>query len=169
MTISLNAVITLQLTRRCFLVSGILFSFLAVQAQNVTPAIVEAFNYSYGRNGVYVDMSIGELAITTIGSSENIITQGFLQPIDIEQPCDVPVLVSYPNPVVDKVTIEAAECDVYVAYVETYDLFGKSVLVADARQNTIDLTSIGVGVYLLRVYANNAQLLGTIKIIKITA
>jgi type IX secretion system substrate protein len=168
MTISLNAVITLQLTRRCLLVSGILFSFFAIHAQNVTPAVAEAFNYSYGRNGVYVDMSIGELAIATIGSPQNIITQGFLQPIDIEQPCDIPVLVSYPNPVVDKVTIEATECDVYVAYVETYDLFGKSVLVANARENTIDLTSIGVGVYLLRVYANNAQLLGTIKIIKIT-
>lgn len=147
---------------------GIVCSFFTIQAQNITPAITEAFIYSYGRDGMYVDMSIGELAISTIGSSENIITQGFLQPINIEQPCDVPVLVFYPNPVVDKVTIEAADCDVYVAYVEAYDLFGKSVLVADARENTIDLTSIGVGFYLLRVYANNAQLLGTIKLIKIT-
>jgi Secretion system C-terminal sorting domain len=168
MTSNLNTVIILQYARKCFLVAGILFSFLALQAQNITPALAEAFNYSYGRNGVYVDMSIGELAITTIGSSKNIITQGFLQPIDIEQPCNIPVLVSYPNPVVDKVTIEAADCDVYVAYVEAYDLFGKSVLVANAKQNMIDLTSIGVGVYLLRVFANNAQLLGTIKIIKIT-
>jgi hypothetical protein len=41
-------------------------------------------------------------------------------------------------------------------------------LVAEASENIIDLTSIGVGVYMLRVYANDEQLLGTIKIIKIT-
>jgi len=139
-----------------------------VSAQIVTPAVTDTHSYNYGKNGVFIDMSIGELAITTLTSSSQIITQGFLQPISIEQPCDIPELVYYPNPVRDKITIEATDCDVSVAYIIAYDLFGKLVLEADASENTVDLASIGVGVYLIRVFANDAQLLGTLKIIKIT-
>jgi len=141
----------------------------SVSAQIVTPAVTDAHSYNYGKNGVFVDMSIGELAITTIASSSQIITQGFLQPINIEYPCDEPELIYYPNPVVDIITIEATECDVHVSYINVYDLFGKLVLVADATENSIDLAPIGVGVYLVRVFANDNQLLGTIKIIKISA
>lgn len=137
-------------------------------AQIVSPMVTDGHSYNYNKNGVFIDMSIGELAITTLETSSQIITQGFLQPITIKIPCDIPELVYYPNPVVDKITIEASSCDVRVKYVEAYDLFGKSVLVADASENIIDLASIGVGVYMLRVYADNAELLGTIKIIKIT-
>ena len=150
-----------------FLISFIWLSYPA-NSQIVTPAVTDTHSYNYGRNGVYIDMSIGELAITTLTSSTQIITQGFLQPIYIEQPCEIPELVYYPNPVLDRITIEAIECDVYVEYIKAYDLFGKLVLTAEAKENTIDLTSIGVGVYLLRVFANDSQILGTIKIIKIT-
>ncbi len=144
-----------------------LFSFSA-HAQLVSPAVTDSHSYSYSQNGVFIDMSIGELAVVTLEGSSQIITQGFLQPIKMEHPCDIPDLVYYPNPVVDIITIKATECDVYVKYVEAYDLFGKSVLVTDAYENTIDLTPIGVGVYMLRIFADNSQLLGTIKIIKIS-
>ncbi len=140
----------------------------SASAQIVSPTVIDSHSYNYNENGVFIDMSVGELAITTLETSSQIITQGFLQPITIEIPCDIPELVYYPNPVVDKITIEATYCDVKVKYIEAYDLFGKSVLVAAANENIIDLAPIGVGVYMLRVYANNAELLGTIKIIKIT-
>jgi hypothetical protein len=168
MTKSLIAAMLFQRASKPLLVMVFILATYSASAQLVSPTVTDSHSYNYHNNGVYIDMSIGELAITTLESSSQIITQGFLQPTSIEQPCDIHELVYYPNPVVDKITIEATYCDVHVKYVEAYDLFGKSVLVADASENTIDLASIGVGVYMLRVFASNAKLLGTIKIIKIT-
>jgi len=168
MTKNLIAAIFFRLAHKHLLVMSMFWATCGASAQIVTPSVTDTHSYNYGRNGVFIDMSIGELAITTLETSSQIITQGFLQPISIEQPCDEPELVYYPNPVVDKLTIEDTECDVSVAYIMAYDLFGKSVLIADASKNTIDLASIGVGVYMIRVFASNDQLLGTLKIIKIT-
>jgi len=139
-----------------------------VQAQKLSPTVTDAVGYRFSQGGTYVDMSVGELAVTTISASGNVITQGFLQPIKIEQPCATPTLVYYPNPVVRTMTLAATDCDVVVTYIEAYDLFGKEVLVAPATNNEVDLSPIGVGVYLLRAYAEDGQLLGTVKIIKIT-
>ena len=168
MTKTLIAAIFFRPTHKHLLVMSMFWATCGASAQIVTPAVTDTHSYNFGQNGVFIDMSIGELAITTLETSSQIITQGFLQPISIEQPCDAPELVYYPNPVVDKLTIEATDCDVSVAYIMAYDLLGNSVLIADARNNTIDLTSIGVGVYMIRVFASDAQLLGTLKIIKIT-
>lgn len=168
MTIDLIAADLFPRASKLMLVMVMIWFTYSASAQIVSPTVTDNHSYNYQKNGVFIDMSIGELAITTLESSSQIITQGFLQPISIEIPCDIPELIYFPNPVVDRITIEASYCDVHVKYIEAYDLFGKSVLVAEASENVIDLTSIGVGVYLLRVYDNDEQLLGTIKIIKIT-
>lgn len=169
MTKNLIAAILFRPAGKHLLALVMILASFSASAQIVSPTVTDSHSYNYSKNGVFVDMSIGELAITTIESSSQIITQGFLQPINIEYPCDVPELIYYPNPVVDVITIEATECDVHVAYIEAFDLFGKSVLIADATENSIDLAPIGVGVYLVRVFASDNQLLGTIKIIKISA
>ena len=148
---------------------SLLVAMVPVQAQKLTPTVTDAYGYRFSRQGTYVDMSVGELAVTTIGSAATVITQGFLQPISIEQPCDNPTLVYYPNPVTKTMTLSATDCDVYVNYVEAYDLFGKAVLASPTNNNQVDLSPIGVGVYILRAYAEDGRLIGTVKIIKITA
>jgi len=168
MTKNLNIEIAYkQLFTLIILVTLSLFGGIT-KAQNITPDVANAYCYKFGDNGSFIDMLIGETAITTIRSSSQIITQGFLQPIYLEQPCATPELVYYPNPVVKNITLGALDCDVYVNYIEAYNLFGKEVLVAVAENNMVDLSSIGVGVYILRAYAESGQLLGTVKIIKIT-
>jgi hypothetical protein len=169
MTKNLLAASLFQRACKHLLAMVLIWTVFPASAQLVSPTVTDGHSYNYNINGVFIDMSIGELAITTLESSTQIITQGFLQPTLIEQPCVEPELVYYPNPVVTHITIEATSCDVHVEYVEAYDLFGKSVLIADANENSIDLSSIGVGVYMLRVFASNSELMGTIKIIKITA
>ena len=144
---------------------GALFSY----AQKVSPSMADGGGYHYAKDGIYIDMSVGELAVSTLTISSQVITQGFLQPISIEQPCAVPELVYYPNPVVDQITLAATDCDVHVNYVEAFDLFGKLVLLVEAEENVVDLTPIGVGVYFLRAYNQGGQLVGTVKIIKTTA
>lgn len=139
-----------------------------LHAQNVSPSMADGSGYHFAKDGVYIDMSVGELAVSTLTISSQVITQGFLQPISIEQPCADPELTYYPNPVVDRMTIAALDCDVHIAYVEAFDVFGKMVLLTESEENVVDLTPIGVGVYFLRAYADGGQLIGTVKIIKTT-
>jgi hypothetical protein len=138
-------------------------------AQFIAPQINSSGNLSYLSPEQYVDMSIGELAITTLEGSDNIITQGFLQPIRIDQPCATPELTYYPNPVVDMMELKAVDCDVQIGMVEAVDLFGKSSLIAYPVENVVDLTAIGVGIYILKVFNTSQQLIGSIKIVKISA
>ena len=168
MTKNLVTALLSWLSGKPMLVTVVLFSALNLNAQNVTPTVTDGNSYNYSKNGVYVDMSIGELAISTIKTSSQIITQGFLQPISIEQPCAVPTLVYFPNPVETEITINALDCDVIVEYIEVYDTYGKNVLVVTAIENRINLSAIGIGVYILRVYALEGKLLGNLKIVKTT-
>ncbi len=141
---------------------------VGVSGQQISPAVTDAYLYQFSANGVFIDMSMGEVAVTTIKSPGQIITQGYLQPISIEQPCSSADLIYYPNPVISQITIEASNCDLRLGYVEVYDLFGKIVLIADASNNKIDLSTIGIGVYIIRAYTDNGQLIGNVKIIKTT-
>ena len=168
MTKNLSEVVNSML--RVFLL-GILCLLVVsqLQAQDVSPSMADGSGYHFAKDGIYIDMSVGELAVSTLTTSSQVITQGFLQPMSIEQPCAAPELIYYPNPVVDKMTIAALDCDVHISYVEAFDLFGKLALLAESEGNIVDLTSIGVGVYFLRVYADSGQLIGTVKIIKTTA
>ena len=146
------------------------FYFLTnnILAQSVSPSVTNAIAYKFANSGFYVDMSIGEVAIKTIKSSNLILTQGYLQPISIAQPCSSPGLIYYPNPVINSITLAASNCDLSLSYVEVNDLFGKKVLTVDASNNLIDLTPIGVGIYILRVYNIEGELIASLKIVKIT-
>jgi hypothetical protein len=64
--------------------------------------------------------------------------------------------------------IYAEGCDIDVASVKTYDLFGKLVYVGKPVDNQINFSSIGVGVYLVRAFNENDRVVGVVKIIKST-
>ena len=63
----------------------------------------------------------------------------------------------------------AVDCDVQIGMVEAVDLFGKSSLIAYPVENFVDLSAIGVGIYILKVFNTSQQLIGSIKIVKISA
>ncbi len=141
---------------------------LKLNAQQVSSSVLNGFGGSASIQGQTYDSSLGELAISTIQAGGYIITQGFLQPIDLKVACGDVVLKSFPNPVVSEITIFAEGCDVEVASVKTYDLFGKLVHEGNTMNNKISFSSIGVGVYLVRAYTKNNQVVGVVKILKTT-
>jgi len=149
--------------------TGLLWlAFLSGHAQQLSPQVTYASGFGFSQQEVFVDMSVGELAITTISTAGQTITQGFLQPIKLSVPCSDAQLAYYPNPVISTITLAATDCDLLVDYIEAYDLFGKLVLQTATVDNVADLSSIGVGVYLLRAYTADRQLLGVAKIVKTT-
>lgn len=136
--------------------------------QNIESRVMDSFGSTLMVGGQTFDSSIGELAISTISTNGFTITQGFLQPISLKVPCGDVVLKAFPNPVTLGIKIYAEGCDIEVASIKTYDLFGKLVYEGRPVNNQINLSNIGVGVYLVRAYDPNNQVVGVVKIIKST-
>ncbi len=137
-------------------------------AQFIGSDVVNGFGTTVTVQNQTFDSTVGELAITTFTANGFSITQGFLQPISLKVPCAGVVLKAFPNPVLTSVRIYAKGCDVEIANVQTYDLFGKMVYEAKPINNQINFSTIGVGVYLVRAYDTNNNVLGVIKIMKST-
>ena len=161
-------------TKRYTLVGALLITLLGlidshvVHGQYLSPEVINVSGLSYSTGEDYFDMSVGEVAVTTLSIGQSSITQGFLQPISLFSPCSDITLIYYPNPVIKDITIIAAGCDLELDFIQAYDMFGKLVLEGPAIDNTIDLTTIGVGVYLLRAYDKKRVAIGTVKIVKTT-
>ena len=149
------------------LLVGVIFSS-QLYGQKVSSNVLNGFGSSLKVKGHTFDVSLGELAVSTIAADGYIITQGFLQPIDLKVPCSDAVLKSFPNPVLSEITIFAEGCDVEVATTKTYDLFGKLVHEGAPINNQINFSSIGVGVYLVRAFNKNDKVVGVVKILKST-
>ncbi len=135
-------------------------------AQYVSSNVINGFGTTVSTGGNTFDSSLGELAISTIEGGGFIITQGFLQPIDLKVPCGNVSIRSFPNPVLEKMTIFSDGCDLEVAKIKTYDLFGKLVYEGKPMNNQINFSSIGVGVYLVRAYDAQNRVIGVVKIMK---
>lgn len=146
----------------------VLMSSTLVRGQYITPEVVNSAGLTFNTNNQYFDMAVGEVAITTLSIGQSAVTQGFLQPISMFFPCSDIKLIYYPNPVIKEITIIAAGCDLELDYVEAYDTYGKKVLEGTTLDNTIDLSTIGVGVYLLRAFNKDRVAIGTVKIVKTT-
>lgn len=151
-----------------FITSLVLITSSVVRGQHIKPQVLNTAGFTFKADNQYFDMSVGELAITTLSIGQSSITQGFLQPISLFFPCSEVKLIYYPNPVIKEITIIAAGCDLELDYVKAYDMFGKVVLEGATLDNKIDLSNIGVGVYLLRAYNKERQAIGTVKIVKTT-
>lgn len=137
-------------------------------AQHLSSNVVNGFGSTITAQKITFDSSLGELAVSTITAGGYAITQGFLQPIDLKIPCGDVTLLAFPNPVLLEMTIFADGCDIEVASVKTYDLFGKLVYEGIPVNNKINFSSIGVGVYLVRAFDNDNQVVGVVKILKST-
>lgn len=147
----------------------LLFLFTTnASAQKISAQVFNGWGGSVFLNNKTFDGSVGEAGVITLKAGGYTITQGFLQPIDLKLPCGEIVLRTFPNPVVSGMQIYAEGCDVEVSSVQAYDLFGKLVYEGVPLENKVDLSEIGVGVYMVRALNANDHLLGVVKIIKTT-
>jgi hypothetical protein len=148
-----------------FVAFAVLFMPVAVRAQQ---SIAPSVNNLAGTDGkfsdVFITTSIGEPAITTISSSESIITQGFLQPNML--PCTNLEFLYYPNPAKDIITIEAYGCEVRIASMQIVDLTGRLLTTAlPTRNNELNLGDLAQGIYFVKVKLTNEDV-HTITVVK---
>ena len=137
-------------------------------AQEITPQLIAGSGWMVNIGNQQYDMSVGELGVTTISNGTYTITQGFQQPIDLFTPCAEFQLNYYPNPVGNRITIISTGCDLELGFVEAYDTFGKIIASGTTEGNEVDLSELGLGVYLLRAYTVDMQAIGVVKIVKST-
>lgn len=141
-----------------------LMPILGFSQQSVAPSVNNLVAIEVKISDTFISTSIGEPAITTIGSKNSIITQGFLQPEIL--PCVDLAFNYYPNPAKDIITIEAYGCEVKIESMEVIDLRGRLLTTAlPTKTNELNLGDLAQGVYLIRVKLTN-QDVHTISVVK---
>lgn len=153
--------------RLYFLLSAILF-VLNAQAQTLEPFVVNASGGYIQNSIVNVEWSLGELAITTIGNSNNLLTQGFLQPLlgpvsGTSNEFTDAEIIAFPNPVSSHLSFKTSLQD--IATIQILDVLGREVL-KTAFTKDLDLHQLVGGMYLIVLFDKKQQLIQTFKIIK---
>lgn len=162
-------------------VSTIIVSLLIagfLQAQTAERSVISSSGGSYSGPALQVDYTIGEMVISTVNNSGNILTQGFQQPglitTKIEDISDVNMDISfYPNPCTDQLNIRFNEPDELILKAELFDVTGKRILakefdVASRIPATIsfDLANVATGAYYMRISSDSKQV-ANFKVIKV--
>ncbi|BDX37341.1 hypothetical protein CYCD_06960 [Tenuifilaceae bacterium CYCD] len=148
-------------------------------AQDIAMQVVaSAGGYFENTNaGISMSWTLGEVAYTTLSSSEYIITQGFQQgnlfSTDIENPditsTDIKI---YPNPASEKVYIETlSENNKGNSTIELFDITGRRVehrivKLEESTPYTLPVSSLKPGIYLIKITFDNSKSTKVFKLIK---
>jgi len=165
-----------------FLIVFLLIWVSSTLAQDLSPTVIATAGKDLSAGGYKLSFTIGELAVTTIKSTNNILTQGFQQPpnlylSDIKSTSDYRINVNvYPNPTRDVVNISISEFNQNEAFsIYVYNNFGQLLMVpyeniqhSNGTNFTIDLTEYAKGNYFIRlVNDENSQIIADFKVLKV--
>ena len=151
-----------------FLYILLFFSTFSVNAQSISPAIINSTGGSANAGSLIIDWNVGESIITTQVNG-SIVTNGQLQPFDgiisVEE-LNLSWNVSvYPNPTREEFVISPPSSGIYEA--SLFDVTGKfiskQILMSTSR---IDARSLANGSYYLQVRNTASQEFKTITLIK---
>ena len=139
-----------------------------IEAQNLSPTVVNSAGGVISNSSNSLEWSLGELAVSTLTSTNNLLTQGFLQPtttiVGTEAPFEESRFSAFPNPVSDWLILQTDIPDIET--VQVHDVLGRLVLQSTFQQN-IDVHQLNSGIYIVSLFSNQARLLHSFKINKI--
>lgn len=129
---------------------------------NAQLELVAASGASFHNSSGSLTYSIGEVVISTLTTSEAILTQGFLQTwvqsnVPVIQEPEIQMSV-YPNPVTDQLILQigAFQGFRYTLYNILGEMIGQGQVVGERTE--IDFTGMAPAVYILRVADNREQI-----------
>lgn len=147
--------------KKISLISVLLLCALHVQGQQ---QVVSSAGNFYSNTSGSVSWTLGELAVETLSTANNILTQGFQQSrLTITGIGDLPILdyeiVVFPNPVSDHLIIRTDKEQHENLYYQLYDLSGKIILQNKILESetTVTVNHLKSAVYLLRIMEGNRQ------------
>jgi hypothetical protein len=149
----------------------LLFTFgvsVMAKAQDISPHVVNTTGNQFTNANFSLEYSVGEIAIATLSNSIYQLTQGFLQS---DMSSTVTGLLAsnelenfsiYPNPTENELYVEAADANA----IEVYNQLGLMVAEYTIKEK-ITLSNLTSGIYFLKIYNTQNQLIKTSKITKL--
>jgi len=139
-----------------------------IEAQNLSPTVVNSSGGVILNSSHSLEWSLGELAVSTLISPTNLLTQGFLQPtttiVGTEDLFDENRFSAFPNPVSGWLTLQTDIANIKT--VQVHDVLGRLVLQSDF-QPLLDVHLLESGTFAVSLFDKQNQLLHCFKISKI--
>jgi len=137
--------------------------------QTISNEVISSAGETQSNATVSIDFSVGEPAIETISNSSNTLTQGFHQTqflyINLTEIHDPINVISYPNPVVNELTVEIPNNSQTMDLV-IYSMEGKIIESFTIKETLkISFSKFTPGTYIIYL-KNNTELIKSYKIIK---
>lgn len=157
-------------SRLIIIIALFLINYSTVHAQETVAAAGGNFSGSKGS----VSYTIGQVAFTTVSSTNNSIIQGIQQPFEIfvvtaiENTSDITLKwIVYPNPTRNSVKLSIGAGDFDKMHYRLFDINGSIILdnKIESEETEIIMSNLIPSIYLLRVIRNEKEL-KTFKIIK---
>ena len=155
--------------KRTLLICGqILFCVVTTSAQEVVSTQGESYANSSGR----IEITVGELMISTYETGTNSLTQGFHQTKliissieDFSPSFDVAI---YPNPAMYELTIQFTDIQ-YGYSISMLDVNGKLVKTEELTgpETTFDVSQLAAGAYMLLLKDEEGELIKTYQVHKL--
>jgi hypothetical protein len=156
-----------EMTRWTILLLTLLF-FQTMGAQSTSPTVVNSAGGVIQNNSHSLEWSLGELAVSTLTSPNNLLTQGFLQPnviiVGTEDLFDESRLMVFPNPVSDWLNLQTDIPDIKT--IQVHDVLGRLVLQREF-QPLLDVQRLESGTFIISLFNKQNQFLHALKINKI--
>lgn len=139
-----------------------------IEAQNLSPTVVNSSGGIIQNSSHSLEWSLGELAVSTLTSPANLLTQGFLQPnvtiVGTKDLFDESRLAVFPNPVSDWLNLQTDIPNIKT--VQVHDVLGRLVL-QGGFQPLLDVQQLGSGTFVVSLFDKQNQFLHSFKINKI--
>lgn len=141
-----------------------------ISAQVFSPEVIASAGTTLSSPTIQMDFTIGEVVISTLSGSGNVLTQGFHQPkiniSEVENFTDAFNFHVYPNPTEQFVTIESSSEDEMRVYL--YDEHGKTIQVSGvfSQKVTMDVELLSAGPYFMLITTKAGEPLHSYTVIK---
>jgi Secretion system C-terminal sorting domain len=154
------------------ILASVFLSSLSLNAQQIPQQVINASGSHFSNNGIQLTSNVGEPITTLLSSTDNVVTQGFVQPIKTDVPTALREFAAldnnftlYPNPSVSSVFLTFNTDLVPLKRVDVYANDGRLVLSQTLSNSTIDVSSLTDGIYWLRPISDEKQF-GLKKLVK---
>lgn len=140
----------------------------AAMAQSIERQMIGATGFSMQTAVNGMDCTVGEPMIAYTTTSDNILSQGFMQP-DMDGTIQVSseeldFLLVFPNPAHDHFVLQSGEV---ITHMEVFDSSGRLVWSMDPHARVVDVNAdaLAHGLYLLRITTSAQVLIRNIQIL----
>jgi hypothetical protein len=158
-----------------FFIGNIAFSY----SQSISRSVISSNGRFVSNASGSLSSNAGEIAVTTLFSTNNILTEGFVQPVNEITTGIKPIspdtenISLYPNPATDNIYITTGSFNNSLI-IEIYDVQGRKLILNSGFERTsensysFNIISLDSGIYFMKIIDKNTnQSVGFIRLVKI--